>query len=259
MAYSSIKVLRGLGFEVSAPEVTLCCGMPFEIAGLLDREGLERIAIHSLKAASKEGTMVTPCNGCYRALNLALRDEVKCLHVAEVLWRARDELKKAAGDALRGVKVAVHVGCHYAYAMRERALKGVEGEDILEDIALSMGADIVSYDEKKLCCGATAMKWPRIMEALNPITKLKVESLLNSGAEAVLVMCTACQLAIDRAQYQMKNLGELDKTIPVLHVSQLVGLALGLHPIDDLGLHLHLIRPERIAPSSPRELLSDQR
>lgn len=248
--------MRRLGFNVELPEAPMCCGMPFEVAGLMDREGLGRLAALSVELSSREGGLVTPCNGCYRALNMALGGRIPVLHVAELIWRSRDRLRELVGDALRGVKVAVHVGCHYAYAVKGAAREASEGADLLEDIASSMGAEVVDYEERRLCCGATAMKWSWVVEALSPVTRLKVESMVSSGADVALVMCTACQLALDKAQYQMASVGELDNPIPVLHVAELVGLALGLRPVEDVGLHLHLVRPRAMEGASLTELLA---
>jgi len=256
--YSSIKVLEKLGFKVSSPEHMICCGLPLEIAGMMDRERLVKLADYNLRNFIKHDVLVTPCNGCYRTFNIALEaaassnasNKARCLHVAEVLWSLREELREVAKTSLEGLNVVTHVGCHYVYAMPSKAIRGEEGEDLLEDIALSLGMKVLSYEEKATCCGATAIKWPRVLEALSPISKLKVTSMVESGADLMVVMCTACQLMLDRTQYQLWSLGELDRVIPVLHVSQLVGLALGLHPLEDVGLHLHLVKPLHLGASS---------
>jgi len=265
VTYSSIKVLEELGFKVSNPKHVVCCGLPLEIAGMMRRERLVELVGYNLRELIKHDVVVTPCNGCYRTFNLALEaasstspsNNARCLHVAEVLWSLRERLAELAKASLSGLNVANHVGCHYVYAMPSKAIKGEEGEDILEDIALSLGMNPLSYEEKATCCGATAIKWPRILDALSPISKLKVTSMVESGADLIVVMCTACQLMIDRTQYQLKSLGELDRIVPVLHVSQLVGLALGLHPFDDVGLHLHLVKPSLSSPSSIKGLFKE--
>ena len=263
VTYSSIKVLEKLGFKASSPEHVICCGLPLEVAGMMDRGRLVKLADYNLRNFIRHDVLVTPCNGCYRTFNMALEaapnalSKARCLHVAEVLWSLRERLGEVAKASLEGLNVVTHVGCHYAYAMPSKAIRGEEGEDLLEDIALSLGMNVLSYEEKAACCGATAIKWPRVLEALSPISKLKVMSMVESGADLMVVMCTACQLMLDRTQYQLWNLGELDRVIPVLHVSQLVGLALGLHPLEDVGLHLHLVKPPHLGASSIRGLFRE--
>ncbi len=261
VTYSSIKVLEKLGFKVLSPEHVVCCGLPLEIAGMIGREELKMLTSYNMRRLIKHDVVVTPCNGCYRTFNVALKkspsENIECLHVAEVLWLLREKISEMAQDSLKGLNVVTHVGCHYAYAMHAKAIKGVDGEDLLEDIALSLGANVLSYEEKATCCGATAMKWPWVLEALSPVSRLKVTSMVDADADLILVMCTACQLMIDKTQYQMRDLGELDKVIPVLHVSQLVGLALGFHPVEDVGLHLHLVPPKDLSATSIKGLFKE--
>jgi heterodisulfide reductase subunit B len=66
------------------------------------------------------------------------------------------------------------------------------------------------------------------------MTKAKLEVIKAAGAKAIIDVCPFCHLQYDQAQ---KEIGE-GYDIPVLHLAQLYGLAMGIDP-KLLGFEAH--------------------
>lgn len=226
---SSLIVLSSLGYGVTLPSEIYCCELPPALFGLVDRPG----ARSAKGLASHTSQIVTPCNGCY--MTLCSAGDIAVFQIAEILRGELCELEKLRGS-LSDLRVATHYGCHYLFSHPELVLDDPENPSFLDDVAEALGAKTVEYDEKHACCGAPI---PRAQSELAlDVARAKLRSIVDSGANAIVVMCTACLLALERAEVHLVALDELDEYIPVIHVTQLVGLALGLDAEKDLGLHL---------------------
>ncbi|MEM2025529.1 MAG: heterodisulfide reductase-related iron-sulfur binding cluster [Desulfurococcaceae archaeon] len=257
IAKSTLEVLRFLGINAKPPRGVLCCGMPLNLLGIAKEEHVDAMAcLNIAKLMGDPDYVVTSCNGCYLTLNRALSSEffklrcrvkAKCVHVAEVIWRNRRSLSEKVKADLKKLRVATHVGCHYAHALQGLAVKGEEGENLLEDVALAFNAEVVDYEERHSCCGAPAVKW--MGSVMIELSQKKITSIIDSGADVVLTMCPACMLVLDKTQYELKQLEEIEKVVPVLHVSQLTAIALGFDARKVAGIHLHMAAREGSLPS----------
>ena len=65
-----------------------------------------------------------------------------------------------------------------------------------------------------------------------------VEDARSSGAEAIVVACPLCQTNLDLRQKAMESRGA--PPLPVLFITEVVGLALGLAP-EALGIKRHWV------------------
>jgi succinate dehydrogenase / fumarate reductase cytochrome b subunit len=88
------------------------------------------------------------------------------------------------------------------------------------------------------CCG-----FPVI--TMNRATSLRqagrhMADAIDAGADCVVTPCPLCHLNLDLQQPEAQNFVERDLGIPVLHLPQLVGLALGLEP-KELGMNRHVV------------------
>ena len=63
---------------------------------------------------------------------------------------------------------------------------------------------------------------------------------IDAGADALVTPCPLCHLNLDLQQPSAANFVERDLGIPVLHLPQAVGLALGLEP-KELGMGKHVV------------------
>jgi succinate dehydrogenase / fumarate reductase cytochrome b subunit len=68
----------------------------------------------------------------------------------------------------------------------------------------------------------------------------------NAEADCLVTPCPLCHLNLDMQQPVAKNYGNNpDLNMPVLHLPQLVGLALGLSH-KELGMSKHVVKPTSV-------------
>jgi heterodisulfide reductase subunit B len=112
-----------------------------------------------------------------------------------------------------------------------------EQPESMEIIARAAGAAPVDWNMKLACCGGSFS-----LSRTPSVVRLGREILADArqaGAEAILVACPMCHSNLDFRQKAMERRGEpLD--LPILHLTQLVGLALGLDT-QRLGLSRHFV------------------
>ncbi len=62
----------------------------------------------------------------------------------------------------------------------------------------------------------------------------------ESGADLVVTPCSLCQITLDTFQHKAERESKREIAMPVIHLPQLIGLALGLDH-EALGLPRHLV------------------
>jgi len=113
----------------------------------------------------------------------------------------------------------------------------------LETLIRMLGAEPVDYDGKDKCCGFMTLT----VEENNSM-KLTGRQLGNAklaGADLVVTPCPLCHLTLDVYQPEASRARMMDIDLPVLHLPQLVGLAMGLSPAE-LGLHRNVQSPKKV-------------
>ena len=159
--------------------------------------------------------------------------------VTHLLWVLRDlaasgELAKLAERTCR-LKVAPFYGCQ---VLRPGDMNPEDDPDdpvALETILGACGADAVDHPARLSCCG-----WPIAYARERTASTLAgavIDSARGAGADAIVTPCPLCQSSLERAQL---GHGAGAAPVPVLHLPQFVGLALGLQP-SALGLDRHLV------------------
>ena len=72
-----------------------------------------------------------------------------------------------------------------------------------------------------------------------------VTVLDDPEADCLVTPCPLCHLNLDLQQPLAERVAGRELRMPVLHLPQLVGLALGLEP-EQLGLGHHVVRPTSV-------------
>jgi heterodisulfide reductase subunit B len=106
---------------------------------------------------------------------------------------------------------------------------------MVDDIVRALGAESIDYQNKLDCCGAGGGVRSHVADLAAAISRDKYESIESTGADCILTPCPFCLLQLDTVQEQFEG-----RKIPVIHVAQLVALAMGTDP-KMLGLGLHRI------------------
>jgi succinate dehydrogenase / fumarate reductase cytochrome b subunit len=149
-----------------------------------------------------------------------------------------EELKAKVTRPLSGLRVGPFYGC---YIVRPKHRLGYEEHPerdlYLEQLIEALGGEVVDYDGARKCCG-----FPVI--TLNRETSLRqagthVGDALDAGADCLVTPCPLCHLNLDMQQPEAAKVVNRDLGLAVLHLPQLVGLALGFEP-KELGMPKHI-------------------
>ncbi|MGQ9573083.1 MAG: CoB--CoM heterodisulfide reductase iron-sulfur subunit B family protein [Dehalococcoidia bacterium] len=149
------------------------------------------------------------------------------------------ELRKAVMKPLASLRVAPFYGC---YLLRPSAALGFdehpERKKALESLIATLGAEAVDFRGKSLCCG-----YPLVgVNDENSAAMVGTHTLeaKEKGADCMVTPCPLCHMNLDGVQPQAGEQRGTKINMPVLHLSQLIGLALGIDP-PDLGFERHAV------------------
>jgi heterodisulfide reductase subunit B len=256
---STRKVAEALGIELVDLADASCCPAPGVIRSF-DKKTWLAAAARNLALAEKEGLeIVTICNGCYGSLfdaayelaedaellksvneilaeiGMEYKGTTKVRHFAEVLYNdvGVDAIKEKITKPL-DYQVAAFYGCHFLKPSKIKNIDDPENPHILDDLIEATGAKSMPRKKKVLCCGSgggVKAGFPNVAKAF---TQTNLENMKESGAQFIVDVCPFCHLQFDLSQ------AELGFNIPVLHLSQLYGIAMGMSA-DELGLAAHKV------------------
>ena len=151
-----------------------------------------------------------------------------------------DDLRERVVRPLEGLRVAPFYGCYIVRPTSRLGFDRFPDRDLYLDWVIeALGATSVEYAGSHKCCG-----FPVI--TLNKTTSLRqagrhLADAIDAGADCLVTPCPLCHLNLDLQQPDAERYVERDLGVPVLHLPQLLGLALGLEP-KQLGMHKHVVR-----------------
>ena len=107
----------------------------------------------------------------------------------------------------------------------------------LERVIEALGGEVVDYDGARRCCGFPVITMNRETSLRQAGTH--VGDALDAGADCLVTPCPLCHLNLDMQQPEAAKIVGRDLGLAVLHLPQLVGLALGYEP-KELGMPKHI-------------------
>ncbi|OGH00897.1 MAG: succinate dehydrogenase [Candidatus Lambdaproteobacteria bacterium RIFOXYD1_FULL_56_27] len=150
-----------------------------------------------------------------------------------------DKLKAKVKKPLTGIKFASFYGCHILRP--SHLMKGGDNPNAprsLDMLVEALGGETVEYASNNKCCGFhTLLVAPE--ESFNVAGKALVEAV-EKDADYIVTPCPLCHMSLDAYQGDSMAAMGKDASIPVLHLSQVVGMALGLSE-KELGLGKHVV------------------
>ncbi|MDP9134611.1 MAG: CoB--CoM heterodisulfide reductase iron-sulfur subunit B family protein [Actinomycetota bacterium] len=155
-----------------------------------------------------------------------------------------DKLRSKVVRPLEGLRIAPFYGC---YIVRPTKRLGYadhpERDQYLDYVIEALGAEPVEYAGSHKCCG-----FPVI--TMNRTTSLRqagrhLADAIDAGADCLVTPCPLCHLNLDLQQPAAAKFVERDLDVPVLHLPQMVGLALGLDP-KELGMNKHVVKTKSV-------------
>ena len=153
-----------------------------------------------------------------------------------------DRLKEKVTRPLSGLRVGPFYGC---YVIRPKHRLGYEehpARDLyLERLIEALGGEVVDYDGARKCCGFPIVTMNRDTSLRQAGTH--VGDALDEGADCLVTPCPLCHLNLDMQQPEAAKLVNRELGLAILHLPQLVGLALGYEP-KELGMNKHIASTE---------------
>lgn len=265
---SARRVMEQLSIETVNVEEFICCGFPIKSS---DNISSETMAAYNLCIAQEKNLdILTLCSSCASALTevahqleedgparkemnqelsrvgMEYHGGVKVRHLARVLYEDIDSegLKKYFKRDLSGLKIASHYGCHYI-----KPSEIYEGFDDVEDpksidalVALT-GAKTVDYRNKKRCCGGPLL--PVNEDVASSISKEKLDDISEAAADAICLVCPFCAVMYDSNQKSIESQFDVSYNLPVLYLTQVLGLAMGFDR-KELGLNMNVVKTKEL-------------
>ncbi|PPT06896.1 Putative succinate dehydrogenase cytochrome b subunit [Geitlerinema sp. FC II] len=163
--------------------------------------------------------------------------------VKHLLWAlvadfGLEKLQERVTRKLSELKCAAFYGCYLLRAQTQLAYDDPYNPRSLENVFQVLGATPVEYPGRTQCCG-----WPLSSYATQQAFEMAgthLQAAIDAGADCMVTPCPLCHLNLDSRQPDVE--GAIGRTLglPVLHLPQLIALALGIPP-KQLGLDRHCI------------------
>jgi heterodisulfide reductase subunit B len=260
---STKAVFEKLGIELAEVEDWNCCGA----AEVEDPRLVYGLNARNLAIAEKDGLdIVTPCSICYYNLertnkalkededlrakiagidaSLAYKGTIKAKHVLDVLVNdvGMDELSGKIEKKINA-KIAPYYGC-YLGRPPETAFDDPDDPVLMDQLIGLFGGECVPFSYMKArCCGGPLMM-TRTDIAFEMARNI-LETAKKAGADCIALACPLCGMMLDAKQPDIEKEFRITIDMPVLYITQLLGLALGIDP-KKLGLDKNIVDTKEI-------------
>jgi len=262
---STRAVCRALGIALEEIPDWVCCGSTPAHASS-NSLAIALPALNLQKAQDMGLPVMVACASCYARLRTAnhricnkpedrRRTErvtgrsydggVEVRHVLDVLVNhlGMDAIRAKVRRPLTGLRVVCYYGCLLTRPPEVVAFDDAEHPTCMDELVAAAGAESMDWPFKTECCGASlAMTHSGVVSRLGH----KLLSMAQqAGADCLVVACPLCQVNLDLRQADAaKSHGAFHPT-PVIYVTQLLGLALGIS-YENLGLDALTVRAKAL-------------
>jgi succinate dehydrogenase / fumarate reductase, cytochrome b subunit len=155
-----------------------------------------------------------------------------------------DEIRARVKRPLTDLRIGPFYGC---YIVRPTDRLHIDREHArgpyLHQLIEALGGSVVDYAGQYKCCGFPIITMNR--DASLKQAGRHLGDAIDADADCLVTPCPLCHLNLDLQQPLAEKVVGRDLGMPVLHLPQLVGLALGLEP-KELGMSKHVVRPSSV-------------
>lgn len=265
---SSTAVAQQLGVELVELKGWTCCGAT--AAHQTSKVLAASLPAANLLMAKASGLdMVVNCAACYSRMKTANHEiisspvvrkqvndtigheydgSVRVRHMIEVLLEdiGIGKLRKQFKQSLNGLKVACYYGCLLVRPPEVMNFDDPENPTSLDRLVTAMGGESLEWPYKVECCGG-ALNLTRT-DVMVKLSASITEAAQASGAECVAVACPMCQSSLDLRQKDIEKATGKRFNLPVVYITQLLGLCLGISQ-KTLGFNRLMVNPSAIIKS----------
>lgn len=257
--------LDKLGVDCVDLEGASCCPAPGVLRSFDKATWLALAGRNIALSEELDRDLLTICNGCYGSLadanqevqadeqlkkdvnfhlgkiGRSIKGDHEVRHITEFLY------KETGPEKIRDVitrplelRVAVHYGCHLLKPSRGRVGSSVERPSFFDELVEATGAKSVEYPDKMECCGAGGGVRSALPDEALALTGHKLSMIESAGVDCIVNACPFCHMQLDVGQVDLNERDGTSYNIPVLHYTQLLGLALG-YSVEELGIDLNAV------------------
>lgn len=164
--------------------------------------------------------------------------EVKHLLWALVADYGLEAIQQKVTRKLAGLRCAAFYGCYLLRGQTSMAYDDPYHPESMENLFRAVGATPIYYRGRTQCCG-----WPLSSYATTQafqMAGMHIQEAIATGADCMVTPCPLCHLNLDSRQPEVEKVTGQTLGLPVLHLPQLVALALDISP-KELGLDRHIV------------------
>ncbi len=266
---STMAIIGRLGIEVVELIAASCCG-----AGVVteaDPDAALALNARTFAQAERLGldvmTICGTCQGVMGAANkrltqdpallarmnrllepegLAYTGTVRVKHLLWIIVReiGLQELRQQVRVPFHAFRIAPFYGCYILRPSWDVGFEDPENPSSLEKVIQAVGGESVAYAGRTKCCGFPIILEKEAIAVAMAGTNMKEAK--DGGADFMVTPCPLCHMSLDIYQERAGAAVQAKLDMPILHLPQLIGLAMGI-PAKDLGIGRHLISVDSIA------------
>jgi succinate dehydrogenase / fumarate reductase cytochrome b subunit len=265
---STMAIIGRLGIEVVELTAASCCG-----AGVISEADPDvALALNARTFAQAEElgldvmTICGTCQGVMGAVNKRLKTEPGLLErinqvlardgiayrgtvqVKHLLWIVVREvglhrLGQQVRIPMQDFRIAPFYGCYILRPSWDLGFDDPENPTSLEKVIKTVGGEPVAYAGRTKCCGFPIILEKEAIAVAMAGTNMKEAK--DEGADFMVTPCPLCHMSLDIYQDRAGRAVKAQLNLPILHLPQLLGLAMGVPP-KELGLSRHLVPVDSI-------------
>jgi heterodisulfide reductase subunit B len=244
-----------LGVELGELPDWNCCGA--SSAHVTDDSLAHGLVARNLAIAAKEGRdLVVPCAACYSRFKAGEKEmeagahklSFRILSLLEFLVEEglREQIKGRIKRPLKGLKMVSYYGCLLVRPPKVTGARKYENPEEMDRVLSLLGAEMIPWSYKTDCCGGSLVLTRT--DIVRRLTGKLFDKALEAGAEAIAVACPLCQSNLDSRQEEISQEAGKKYHIPILYITELIGLSLG-HPDARKWFRRHFVDPGELLAS----------
>jgi len=196
--------------------------------------------------------LLAEVNGMLAEVGMKYTGNVEIKHL---LWVLVNEvglgaLQRRVKVDLSDLNVASFYGCQLIRPGTMHKYDDPDRPEYFEKLIAALGAKPVDYEGRKKCCG-----FPITFVNENASMTMNAKNMVEAkehGADIMATSCPLCHINLDMYQGRAEKVAGERIDLPVLHLPQLVGLAIGISP-ERLRVKRHLVSTkEALAKIKPK-------
>ncbi len=265
---STMAIIGRLGIQVVELTAASCCGAG--VVAEADPDVALALNARTFAQAEQLGldvmTICGTCQGVMGAANKRLKTEPGLrerinrilepdgmayrgtVQVKHLLWIVVREVGlQRLGEQVRvsmeDFQIAPFYGCYILRPSWDLGFDDPENPASLEKVIRAVGGEPVAYAGRTKCCG-----FPIILEKeaiAVAMAGANMKEAKDGGADFMVTPCPLCHMSLDIYQDRAGKAVNTNLNLPILHLPQLLGLAMGIPP-KDLGVSRHLVPVDSI-------------